>query len=80
MNVICLKTRFICLQQETIVKVIALVVYLSIYYSFSYLFVLDLVVPRSSNKTGTPVKVKTQFVTEFDIVDILGHVYKLAKL
>ena len=45
-----------------------------------YLFVLDLVVPRSSNKTGTPVKVKTQFETELDIVDILGQVYKLAIL
>jgi hypothetical protein len=45
-----------------------------------YLLVLDLVVPRSSNKTGTPVKVKTQFETEFDIVDVLGHVYKLAIL
>ena len=45
-----------------------------------YLLVLDRVVPRSSNKTGTPVKVKTQFETEFDIVDIFGQVYKLAKL
>ena len=26
------------------------------------------------------MKVKTQFETEFDIVDILGQVYKLAKL
>ena len=48
--------------------------------SLLYLLVLDLVVPRSSNNTGTPVKVKTQLETEFDIVDIFGHVYKFAKL